>query len=385
MLDARGDPEEVVRAFTLAALPRRHDLEHQVLLGSFDPGLVRFQDIPESSIDQALKEMLQADPDRIAADVAAVEVFLKEDEAKGLAFLLGSRCHIEHPDKAREVLLAEKLSLLVRGMALVSFLADLFVGKDVAFHSGVLEALDAEGQPDKGELPLEARRPTEQWTALVATYRRAVQFFEVAKSLRDWAHMLKVAKTDQLDFEWFYTLWHDQRIDRLDYYASELQRLHRVGNITPVPASQLWPVMAQKWQQARDALDEAIAKVNADLNLVNGKFQDLYHAHYTRWINADNAPVIFTHQFVPRFLKVHWDPESGRKAVLLIFGGDGHLGQVRLGPDRRRDLQLHGQEPAGHEAGDRVHLQHDGPGRPPGGRPQCTEGDPRRRRRLRDF
>ncbi len=319
MLD--HDPDEVVRAFTLAALLHQHGIEYQVLLGNFDPALGRFQEIPQKSIEQTLKEMLQADPDRIAADVAAVERFLKEDVGKRLAFFLSNRCQVEQPERAKAVLLAETLSPLVRGMALVSLLADLFLTKNVAFHAEVLNALDEEGRTEPDKLPLAARRPTEQWTALVATYRRAIQFFKVARVLRDWAHKLKVARTDQLQFEWFDTIWNDDQIDRLDYYASELQRLFRVGNLVPIPTSQLWPALAQRWQQARQALGEAVVKVEEDLNLVNGKFQDLYHAHYARWIGQEDAPVIFTHQFVPRFLKPHWDPQSGRRAVLLIFDG----------------------------------------------------------------
>lgn len=288
------DPDEVVRAFTLASLLHQHGVEYGVLLGNFDTALGRFQDIPQRSIEQTLKEMLQADPDRIAADVAAVERFLKEDVGKRLAFFLSNRCQVEQPERAKAVLLAESLSPLVRSMALVSLLADLFLTKNIAFHAEVLNALDEEGRTEPDKLPLAARRPTEQWTALVAMYRRAIQYFKVAKVLREWAHKLKVAKTDQLQFEWFDTIWNDDQIDRLDYYASELQRLFRVGNLVPVPTSQLWPALSERWQQARRTLGEAVAKVEDDLNLVDGKFQDLYHAHYARWIGRDDAPVIFT-------------------------------------------------------------------------------------------
>ena len=99
MLD--HDPEEVVRAFTLAALLHQHGIEYQVLLGNFDPALGRFQDISQKSIEQTLKEMLQADPDRIAADVAAVERFLKDDVEKRLAFFLSNRCQVEQPERAK--------------------------------------------------------------------------------------------------------------------------------------------------------------------------------------------------------------------------------------------------------------------------------------------
>jgi hypothetical protein len=171
--------EEVVRAFTLAAILHQHGLEYRVLLGNFDAGLVRYQDIPEPSVEQTTKEMLQADPDRTAADVAGVERFLTEDPARRLAFFLSDRCHVEQPERAQAVLLAEKLSPLVRSLALVALLADLLIGKNVAVHSQVLDALDREGAEAGDGLPLAARRPTEQWTTLVATYRRAIQFFQV--------------------------------------------------------------------------------------------------------------------------------------------------------------------------------------------------------------
>ena len=44
-------------------------------------------------------------------------------------------------------------------------------------------------------------------------------------------------------------------------------------------------------------------------------------ADYVKWINQPDAPVIFTHQFVTRVLKTHWDAQSGQKAVILIFDG----------------------------------------------------------------
>jgi hypothetical protein len=37
--------------------------------------------------------------------------------------------------------------------------------------------------------------------------------------------------------------------------------------------------------------------------------------------NQADSPVIFTHQFVSRVLKTHWDAQSGHKAVILIFDG----------------------------------------------------------------
>ena len=189
------------------------------------------------------------------------------------------------------------------GVALVSLRADLVLGKNVVLHTEVLNALDEEGRTGPDKLPLAARRPMEQWTSLVATYRRAIHFFKIAKVLREWPHKLKIGKTDQIHVEWFDSIWNDDQIDRLDYYASELHRLFRVGNLGRIPTSQLSPALAQHWQQARQALGEAVAKVEDDLKLVNGKFQDLYQSNSARWIGLEDSPVIFTHQFVPRFIR----------------------------------------------------------------------------------
>ena len=57
------------------------------------------------------------------------------------------------------------------------------------------------------------------------------------------------------------------------------------------------------------------------MDAANTRFQDLYVSRYVKWLNQTDAPVIFTHQFIPRVLKTHWDAQSGQKAVILIFDG----------------------------------------------------------------
>jgi hypothetical protein len=238
-------PEDVVRAFTLACILHQHDLEYQVLLGNFDPSLSRYQDIPKSIIADATKQLLKADPDGMAADVASVEAFLIEEPQKRIAFLLANRCQIDEPAQAKKVLLAEKLSPLIRSLAMVSLLADLLTHQHLEFHRDVLAALDQEGAADDDQLPLAARRPTPQWTNLLVTYRRAIRYFEIAAKLCDHARKLKVTTTDQLEFVGFHQLWTKAGVDRLDYYGSELSRLLRVGNLLPLPLHEFWPKLVQ--------------------------------------------------------------------------------------------------------------------------------------------
>jgi hypothetical protein len=320
MLD--HDPQAVVRAFTLSAIMHQHGLEYDVLLDNFETGLGRYQKIPKKTIDQTIKDMLRADADLIAEDVVAVETFLKEEPDKRLAFLLANRCQIDQPEQAKKVLLAEKLSALVRSMALLSLLTDLLTTRKKEYHKEILRALEEEGTKGKEDtLSIAARRPTPQWGTLLATYRRAIQFFEIADKLRGHVHKLKVLKPEQLQFEAFDQLWNGDKANRFDYYTSGLRRLVQVGDILPVPKSQFWKQLGQRWDTAQQKLNESITTIEQDVDAANARFQDLYHANYVKWINQNDAPVIFTHQFVPRVLKTHWDAQSGQKAVILIFDG----------------------------------------------------------------
>ncbi|MCO6458530.1 MAG: PglZ domain-containing protein [Pirellulaceae bacterium] len=320
MLD--HEPEAVVRAFTLSAIMHQHGLEYSVLLANFDVGLERFKAIPKRSIEYSIKDMLRADPDQMAKDVAAVETFLKEQPEGRLAFLLADRLKLDNPDYARKVLLTEKLSSLVRSMALLSLLIDLLTNGNVDDHHAILHELRDEGTKGKDDaLPVAARRPTAQWSTLLATYRKAMLFLEVAARLKARVHQLKVLPRDELRFEQFLQLWNTDRANRLDYYTSGLRRLMGVGDIFPVPKNQFWPALSQRLDAALRQLAESIKSVERDMDVANTLFQDLYHANYVRWIRQADAPPIFTHQFVPRVLKSHWDPQSGQKAVILIFDG----------------------------------------------------------------
>ena len=316
------DPQAVVRAFTLSAIMHQHGLEYGVLLANFDVGLEKFKAIPEKSIEYTIKDMLKADPDQIADDVAAVETFLKEEPEKRLAFLLADRLTLDNPDYARKVLLTEKLSSLVRGMALLSLLIDLLTNRKREYHKLILDELDEEGTKGKEDtLSIAARRPTPQWGTLLATYRRAIQFIEIADKLKAQVHKLKVLKADQLQFDQFYQLWNGDKANRLDYYMSGLRRLMGVGDIFPVPKNQFWPTLTQRFGTALQRLDESIKLAEQDVDVANAKFQDLYQANYVKWINQADSSPIFTHQFVSRVLKTHWDSQGKRKAVILVFDG----------------------------------------------------------------
>jgi hypothetical protein len=311
------DPDLIVRAFTLAAIMRQHGLEHQLLLSNLDPALHGYREITPDFLDQALEEQLAADPAGVVADVADSDGFLLDDPER-LAFLLRDRLALDDPQRAFEALERERLSPLIRGMALISLLADLIQHKKAKFHREVLALLDRQNQ--EAHLPA-TRRPTAQWQALESAYRRAVEVYRLTGRLSRYARKFRVTPAEDLSFEEFDRLWNEERLNRLDYYVSDLERTLRVKDILPAPRKAFWPELAARWEAARQELKRVVQSIGEMQNLVDARFQDLYRLHYTRWIQQPDAPVVFTHQFLARVLGAHWDPQSGRKAVVLVFDG----------------------------------------------------------------
>lgn len=311
------DPALVMRAFTLAVILRQHKLDYQLLMANIDPLLHEYKDIEPGFLDQAIKDQLAADPERVLEDVRSVEEALRKNPAE-MALLLRDQLHLDDPQQALAVLKSERLSNLVRCLAVASLLVDLILNKDMKFHHSVLKDLDA--QERDTALPA-LRRPSEQWLALTATYRRAVNVYELTAVLTKTTNLLKVAETKDLDFGAFHQAWNVERLNCLDFYLSDLERLLRVGDILPIPINTMWKELAKRWTDARQAFQQTITAAEKAQNLLNDRFQDFYRLHYTKWLERSDIPVTFTHQFLPRLLKPYWDPQKSQKAVILVFDG----------------------------------------------------------------
>ena len=246
-----------------------------------------------------------------------VEDFIKADP-KRLALLLHDQLKLDDPLQAMETLKRERLSGLVRTLALASLLVDLISTLNLALHKKVLAEL--EKQEQDAQIPA-LRRPSEQWSQLLTAYRRAIRLYEITRLLAENVKDLKVSSADTLDFAFFDKLWNHDRINRLDFYTSDLDRMLRVGDMLPVAHTHLWPEFETRWNNARTDFKATTQAVDLALAIANRLFQDVYLKNYANWSRNPNSPAVFTHQFLPRMLKAHWDPKSGRKAVILVFDG----------------------------------------------------------------
>ena len=108
---------------------------------------------------------------------------------------------------------------------------------------------------------------------------------------------------------------------RLPPVDADLERLLRVGDLLPAGSAKLWPELASRWTEARQLFGKIQEAAERAFMILNSRFQDFYRMNYTKWLDRADIPVIFTHQFLPRLLKAHWDPQRGPKAVVLVFDG----------------------------------------------------------------
>jgi hypothetical protein len=64
--------------------------------------------------------------------------------------------------------------------------------------------------------------------------------------LKAHVHKLKVLEPDQLQFEQFFQLWNDDKVNRLDYYTSGLRRLEHFPSVLnrrdsqPLSPGRIW-------------------------------------------------------------------------------------------------------------------------------------------------
>ena len=193
-----------------------------------------------------------------------------EGRPKRLSFLLRDQLHWMNRNSQRSAE-KEQLSNLVRSIALATLLVDLILELNWQKHLKVLKNL--EKQEREAVFPV-LRRPTEQWQQLLSAYKRAISLYELTEKLKNQYMDLKVAQTEDLTFTKFDQLWNQERLNRLDFYVSDLERMLRVSDMLPVPHAQLWPEFEKRWNDARSAFKSTSMWLTSFGH--HKQFQDLY-------------------------------------------------------------------------------------------------------------
>lgn len=311
------NPMIVMQAVNLAALLHQHGLDYHLLLGNFDPSLMMYRDIKEDVLEAAVKDLVESNPTQVSKDMHELANFL-EESLERVELLFVQQLKVEDPDRAFEVLKNEKLSEFVRRMALFCLLIDLFQKKPkLKFHAKVLQTLKEQEQ-DKSFLAL--RRPSGDWQSLMELYEQTIEYFGLLVKLAETITDVKLKPDDDLSFEEFDKYWNKDQLNRLEYYGDKVNRQMRIG-APPMKKANMWQGLKDRWEGARDYLKNLNQKGDYTLSALDARFQDLYQKHYTKWIEDQQSPAIFTHQFLDRIFRKYWNPKEDKKAVIMVFDG----------------------------------------------------------------
>ncbi len=309
------DIAAVLKAFYLSVILSQHFDYWDLLLVNLDPSLAGFNRISPKILSEAAPELIEMDVDQAAHDLQAAENSLSVENLK---LLLLKSFDVRKPETAAKLIEKEQYSNLFRSLALFMMLHDLLSGAPDSqaqekISGKLFEAIESPRPP------FADRRACQAWNQLKRAYRLMTDILEIESKLTAFEKQLAVSSTDKLTFEQFWQAWNRDRLNRLEYYLSDLERLVTSADLLPRPEIELPALFGNTLVEIREKIRKYSAGLLARIDSVNSRFQHLMAARYTEWIKGD-AEVRFTAHFIDRCLKPHWDPQS-QPAVLLIFDG----------------------------------------------------------------
>lgn len=328
---ANHSADLVVRAFYLSVILSQHSENWNLLLANVDPDLKPLSDIKPDILKDAAPRLVGLDRDQAHRDLTSVEKSLTKEI---LQFLLIEQLKLDTAAGFAGALEREGYSTTIASLALLMALANLLSASPAkAEQQKIMQALFPEG--GKKAARFIDIRPGSTFTQLREAYLLAEQCNRLRDLLALAVKNLKVIKPEELSFKHFREVWNDQKINRLEYYFSALQRLAQTGNLLIRHEDELPSLFSNTLAALQQRLDTVKEEINRNLDEMNARFQHLVAHEYPYWVKeigkdggkadglplfASQMPPILTSQFLRRCLKPNWDPLK-EKAVLLVFDG----------------------------------------------------------------
>lgn len=313
---ADAAPEPIVRAFYLATILAQHIEHWKLLLAGIDSELRAFSDMDAALIAEAAPALVLLNPQRANRDLMGIEASLS---APSLTLILIEHLQVTTPERWADIIQQEQYSTLIRSLALLTALDNLLSDTPaLSAHATLHQVLFAETNASRDRFIEERSSPA--WNNLKKAYDLVRSIADIRADLSRAVKHLKVQSAAKLTFQWFYDLWKDRRVNRLEYYLSALERLVHGGDVLPRAANDLPPVFTTAGSRIRDRVELLREDTQKMLATLNACYQEFIAASYPAWVAADAADVRLTSQFLRRCLKPHWDPQC-EKAVVFVFDG----------------------------------------------------------------
>ena len=328
---ANRNADLVVRAFYVSLILSQHSDSWNLLLANIDPDLQPLSDIKLDILKDAALRLVGFDRDQAHRDLTNVEKSLTREM---LQFLLLDQLKLDTPAGFTAVLEKEAYSTTIASLALLVALTNLLSASPAQQEQQkVMETLF----PDGGKITPRFIdvRPCSTFSQLKEAYRLADQCNRLRDQLAVALKNFKVLKPEQLAYKQFRDVWNEQKINRIEYYLSALQRIVHTGNLLIRQEDELPSIFSNTLALLQQRLDIVKEEIKRQLDELNLRFQDLVAREYPLWVKeiakdgskTEVLPLFFpqmtpilTSQFLRRCLKSHWDSQK-EKAVLMVFDG----------------------------------------------------------------
>jgi hypothetical protein len=308
-------PEVVIRSFYLSVILSQHTENWRLLTDHIDPDFKPQVDIDLKSLQDSAHTLSCLDPQRARQDITDAENSLSK-ETLGDLFLE----HFDIRNKGQFVTIIEKehYSMLIRSLALLLALHFLAADKLSPEHKKLVKILD-EPENEKGLFIEQFSTP--EWKNLKETYHLLYVVLELQKTLEAALKEMNVKlPSEGLSFEWFWTVWNEGRVNRLEYYMSDLTRMAQNASLVPRSVGDLPSFFGKALEKFKASIEGLYKTVQQSLDRLNSGYQELVSARYKTWVASDSPEVYLTSQCVRRCLKPYWDAQK-EKAVLFVFDG----------------------------------------------------------------
>lgn len=312
---ASRDPEVVVNGFYLCAILCQHSDNWRLLLGNIDPALSDFKGIEEALLKNSAPRLVAIDPVQAERDLANLEQSLDSEQ---LELILLDQLRIEEIENAVALIEKESYSTLFRSLALLVVLHDMLSDKPSKPAHKRLQATLIEPQ----DFCLADQRNDPSWQHLIKTYKLLLQLEPLRKQLLAAQKELSVKKAEQLDFNYFRSLWIDKQLGHLEYLTSALERKIGAPAFLPRNPDRLPSAFGELLTKIHTRVLMLCDEINFKIDFINSKFQDMIALRYTTWIDSTHHPggPVLTSSFLEKCLRPYWD-QPNEKAVILIFDG----------------------------------------------------------------
>lgn len=312
---AHHNPETATTTFYLSVILAQHCEDWHLLLANLDPNLIQPEKMADRELFACAEALIKIDSPQAHYAIESVEDKLT---SRNLSLILIDRLKINAKGGYVAPLEKERYSTLIRSLCLLLALENILsTSVNKGAHEKIGTILFEDGKASKPSFVDSRKSPC--WSNLKEAYRLVKIFIPLYQELFNQLKTLKMKNTADLTFSYFRSLWNDNKINRMEYYISKLERLISSGSFLPKSEEELPSIFSNAIVKIRErikTLDDELQKFLKELNL---HFQKYVAAHYTEWIDKDGE-VCLTSQFLKRALRPHWDPEK-EKALVLIFDG----------------------------------------------------------------